>query len=45
MGVIDKIAVGGSTYDVQDSKSVHFDAAQQLTDAEQAQARVNIGAA
>lgn len=44
MAYIDKVLVDGTTYDVQDSASVHF-SAQTLTDAEKAQARTNVGAA
>ena len=44
MSNIDKIAVSGTTYDVLDAKSVHFDS-QTLTDAQKAQARANVGAA
>ena len=43
MSYLDKITVGGTTYDVQDSASVHF-TSQTLTDAQQRQARDNVGA-
>ena len=44
MSYLDKVTVGGTTYDVQDSAAVHF-TAQTLTDEAKAQARTNIGAA
>ena len=44
MSYLDKVTVGGTTYDVQDSASVHF-TAQTLTEANKAQARTNIAAA
>lgn len=43
LSYLDKITVGSTTYDVQDSAAVHF-AAQTLTDPQKAQARDNIGA-
>lgn len=44
MSYLDQITVGGTTYDVQDSASVHF-TSQTLSDANKLQARANIGAA
>lgn len=45
MPYIDKQNVRGVTHDIRDSAAVHFDAEQALTDAQQARARENIGAA
>ena len=42
---IDKINLNGVIYDVADTKAVHYDTAQSLTDANKATARENIGAA
>ncbi len=44
MSYLDKITVGGTTYDVQDSAAVHF-TEQSLTAAQQLQARGNVNAA
>lgn len=44
MSVVDKISLGGTSYDVQDSAAVHFTEAQTLTDTEKRQARINASA-
>lgn len=44
MSYLDKVAIGGTTYDIQDSKAVQFET-QSLTDTQKEMARTNIGAA
>lgn len=45
MAILDFVNFNGARLDLQDSASVHFDAEQELTDAQQTQARENIAAA
>lgn len=44
MAYVDHISVDGAQYDIQDKEAVSFAQNQTLTDAQQEQARANIGA-